>query len=55
MLRLNDNIQVSIEIAAMSPDTEIWPVVLVSATVVIIFIALAASSTGSFECVGACG
>ena len=39
----------------MGPDTEIWPVVLVAATIVILFMALAASSTGSYECIGACG
>tara|TARA_B100001093_G_scaffold104178_1_gene96364 strand:- start:1077 stop:1256 length:180 start_codon:yes stop_codon:yes gene_type:complete len=42
-------------VTAMNPDTQVWPVVLVAATVVIIFMALAASSTGTFECVGACG
>ena len=31
----------------MGSDTEIWPVVLVAATVVILFMAMAASSTGS--------
>ncbi len=39
----------------MGPDTQIGPVVLVAATVVIIFMAMAASSTGTFECIGACG
>jgi hypothetical protein len=39
----------------MGPDTEVWPVVLVAATIVILFMALASSSTGTFECIGACG
>ena len=39
----------------MGPDTEIWPVVLIAATIVIIFMAVASSGGGSFECVGACG
>ena len=39
----------------MGPDTQIGPVVLVAATVVIIFMAMASSSTGTFECIGACG
>ena len=39
----------------MGPDTEIWPVILITASIVIVFMAVAASGGGSFECVGACG
>ena len=39
----------------MGPDTEIWPVVLVAAKIVIFIMAMAASSAGTFECIGDCG
>ncbi|QNI78820.1 putative membrane protein [Synechococcus sp. RS9909] len=38
---------------AMNPEGEIWPVVLVAASVVLLWMILSVTSSGTFEVVGA--
>lgn len=45
----------SFRTVAVNPNDEIWPVVLVAASVVALLVILAFNDPGTYECVGACG
>ncbi len=41
------------QLTVMNPEGEIWPVVLVAASVVLLWLILSITSSGTFEVVGA--
>lgn len=41
------------QLVAMNPEGEIWPVVLVAASVVMLWVILSVTSSGTFDVVGA--